>query len=128
MLWASRLQTDRDGRIHFFVINGHWEGSIKNGVVEVNETKSHFPGNRIAWKGTAPFRHWDYNEAMCWLNDKINRPFFVKLEEAVTDWVARLWDFRHYRIKLVAYKPTSPNNGKGKGDKGDNDYEDDIPF
>ncbi len=68
-LWCDNIREYSNGRIHFSVINGAWDGWIKDDEVYVKATKQSFFGNKIVWRGRARGR--DYNEAMEWIRDTI---------------------------------------------------------
>lgn len=74
-LWVTDLEFHDTGRISFYVINGAWSGSLLDGSVYVNQTKTSFPGD-ILWEGRAPFGHERYNEAIAWITEQIGSDLF----------------------------------------------------
>lgn len=121
-LWASVQKVDPDGRIHFFVLNGLWDGSLNKGTVFVNYTKYAYDDNIIMWRGLAPFHRDDYNEAVHWIEARISRPWSMKIK----DWLTDIWNLRHYRIKIsIERTKAAPRTSLYKYD-----YNDDkeIPF
>lgn len=55
--------------IHFHVINGRWQGSIKNDMVYIKATKDHRPGS-IVWTGNIP-DDVDYNDAIQLIREQL---------------------------------------------------------
>ena len=69
---AQAEEEDAKGRIYFEVINGWWNGSVKNDVVRLEcHDRSSSPGT-IVWSGNAPFSDGAYNEAIEWIQNRIN--------------------------------------------------------
>lgn len=97
-LWCDDVRTYDNGKTHFSVINGAWDGWIKDGEVHVKDTGKSFFGNKIVWQGIAPYS--DYNEAMAWI------------QESVTASGGRVRDYIHIPSKV----------------KIPEEWEDDIPF
>lgn len=97
-VWCDDIREDADGKIHFSVINGAWDGWIKGDEVYVKKTKQSYFGNKIVWKGKAPGR--DYNEAIAWI------------QKSVDQSGGRIRDYIH-----IPSKPKIPK-----------EWEDDIPF
>lgn len=68
-LWCDNIRRHKDGKVSFSVINGAWGGSIKDGVVHVDEAGTDIPGQAILWEGkSAP---GDYNEAIAWIEKQL---------------------------------------------------------
>lgn len=71
-IWCEVTDEDSDGTIHFTVLNGAWDGWINGDEIYVKDTyESHF-GNKIVWKGVAPFSSWSYNEAISWIQESVD--------------------------------------------------------
>ena len=61
----------RKDRIYFYVINGNWDGSIKDGILHVNCIKKKYPAN-IVWKGNIPNYALDaYSKAFEFVRKKL---------------------------------------------------------
>lgn len=71
-LWCNDIRETKEGKIHFSVINGAWDGWVKDDKVYVKETKKTFFG-KIVWKGMAPFSTWKYNEAIAWIQESVDK-------------------------------------------------------
>lgn len=97
-LWCNNIRENKDGKIHFSVINGAWDGWIKDDEVYVKETKCSYFGNKILWRGYAPYGN--YNDAIPWIQESIDRSG------------GRVRDY-------IYIKPKS---------KFEEDWDDDIPF
>jgi len=56
---------------NFTVVNGDWDGWIKDGVVTIRKTGDRLPG-LVVWRGELPPHcHGDYQEAICWIDAQI---------------------------------------------------------
>jgi hypothetical protein len=69
-LWCEDRGFTPDGGQKFWVINGHWAGVYRRGIVYVDEDghkNSHTMKAKLLWRGYAPYATEDYNEAMQWL-------------------------------------------------------------
>lgn len=69
-LWCRLEDEYPNGRLKFWVINGAWQGSILNGKMTI-EGAGEISDAEIVWKGDAPFREAEYNEAIKWIEDQI---------------------------------------------------------
>lgn len=70
-IWCDVERTEKDGTIHFSVINGGWNGCITPaGKVKVGDDDELHDGT-ILWRGKAPFSWRHYNEAIAWLDEQI---------------------------------------------------------
>ncbi len=68
-LWCDNIRETKEGKTHFSVINGAWDGWIKDNEVYVKETKRSYFG-KIVWRGKVPFS--DYNEAIAWIQESVD--------------------------------------------------------
>ena len=97
-LWCVDRGFTPEGGLKFWVINGHWAGTYRNGRVTIgyddddNEAGAprgtHYPG-KLLWRGRTPFRDEDYNEAMSWLRSYLKKQpelkqYFEKMEYGMT--------------------------------------------
>ena len=71
-LWCNDIRETEEGKTHFSVINGAWDGWIKGDEVYIKKTKQTFFG-KLVWKGNAPFNTWDYNEAIAWIQESVDK-------------------------------------------------------
>jgi hypothetical protein len=74
-LWCVDRGFTPDGGQKFWVINGHWAGVYRRGVVIIDEDghRGRRIPARLLWRGVAPFADEDYNEAMAWMRKQLKR-------------------------------------------------------
>ncbi len=81
-IWCDRLRYDPDGTLHFFVINGGWNGRFRDGQLWVEDDVEPTGANvEILWRGSLPQsgRHGlVYNEAIPMIEKIIADPDFVQ--------------------------------------------------
>jgi hypothetical protein len=86
-LWCEHNGVDKDGFLHFYVINGAWKGKFKDNIVHITATNDDISGY-LVWSGTAGLQkhangRWSkyadnyYNEAIAWIQDLIDSPDYV---------------------------------------------------
>ena len=81
-IWCDRLRYDRDGTLHFSVINGGWDGRFRDGQMWVENDIEPVSNNvEILWRGSLSRyrgRPLDYNEAIPMIEKIIADPDFVQ--------------------------------------------------
>lgn len=125
-LWCNGIAEDTDGTVHFNVINGLWDGKIKDGLLTVKYTGTTFRA-KIVWRGTVPplftsSMNWggkDYNGAIAWLNEELSKTPWQVFCQRCNVWDAVL-SLREYEIKLVKRKKPAKQRAVA--------VDDDIPF
>ena len=65
-LWCENRGQLPDGSVAFWVINGHWDGTFKDGIVTIGIDGRKQPA-QLCWMGSVPFNYEDYNEAMAFI-------------------------------------------------------------
>lgn len=71
-VWCEHRGYDAEGWEKFFVINGHWHGRIKDGVVRVDGMDNEHPGE-VLWRGAVPsaFQKQSYRDAIPWIQEQL---------------------------------------------------------
>jgi len=67
-IWCSIYREYDTGTITFYVINGAWSGTLKDGFIYIKGEK--ISEGEVLWKGICP--HDDYNEAIPWIQEQVD--------------------------------------------------------
>lgn len=72
LAWCDIEREHEDGRLDFFVINGHWRGTLyRDGTMSVGGQTETVPCIEV-WRGRVPREHMrDYNAAIGWIEEQI---------------------------------------------------------
>ncbi len=72
-LWCEGTPKPRkDGSVPFYVINGAWSGTLRDGRVFTDRYGNDCGPGAILWAGKVPAPHGrDYNSAIAWIEQQL---------------------------------------------------------
>lgn len=107
VLWAQVQKITEDGAIHFYVINGHWDGIFFDNEVEVKNSPSkdddctRIP-SAIIWAGYVPNSleyysgssgwHSHYTDEIKWIQNQVDDPNYCMppIDQIIATKIQRL--------------------------------------